>query len=350
MRSSPLLAVGLAAGLSVCLALPAWGQALEVTASTLNVRDAPWGTVIDRAPRGLRLAAGGERSGFFSVDWGARTGWVHAGHVRRTSDPLVEVTAASLNVREGPSTAQRALGQARSGQRFVSLARSGDWVRVQFGPRAGWVHGAYVRDVAGGAPPPAPTPPAPTPPPAGGGWRGVHAGLTLDGAQIPRAGLANPTLRRALGVAVEPYGDAVTLDGRAFVRGLVSWFGGRDDTGVTPTETGAITGENLRALNGGAAGPSDADRARRPENYYYVAMRWDYAPKNRTWWRDARLLVVAPDTGKAVVVRPVDWGPHTRTRRVVDLSPQALRDLGLRTDQAALISFAAPGTPLGPVR
>lgn len=344
MRSAPTL---LAAGLSVCLALPAAGQTVEVTASTLNVRDAPWGTVIDRAARGLRLAERGARADFISVDWGARTAWVHAGHVRRTTDPLVEVVASSLNVREGPSTAQRALGQARAGQRFATLTRAGDWVRIQFGARAGWVHAGYVRALNGGAPPPA----APAPrPPVAGGWRGVHAGVTLDGGQIPRAGLANDTLRRALGVAIEPYGESVTLDGRAFVRGLVSWFGGRDDTGVTPTETGAITGENLRALNGGAAGPSDADRARRPENYYYVAMRWDYAPKNRAWWRDARLLVVAPDTGKAVVVRPVDWGPHTRTRRVVDLSPQALRDLGLRTDQAALISFAAPGTPLGPVR
>ena len=49
-------------------------------------------------------------------------------------------------------------------------------------------------------------------------------------------------------------------------------------------------------------------------------------------------------------MRPVDWGPHTRTARIVDLSPQALRDLGMKTDAQALVAFVHPATPLGPLR
>lgn len=186
------------------------------------------------------------------------------------------------------------------------------------------------------------------PPPAGSTtlpW----AGLSLSGSEIPRAGLANATLRAALGVSVEPYGTVESYEGSRFVRGRVSHFGGPRDTGVTSTETGAITGERLRALNDPLS-PSSSTLASRPEDFYYVAMRWAYSPNGTRWWRDARLLVVNPATGAAIVVRPVDWGPHTRTARVLDLSPQALTDLGLSTDGEALVAFAPAGTPLGRIR
>lgn len=345
----PAAAPTIVAALLVLSALPAAAQSIEVAVDGLNVRASPWGTVIDRAGRGLQLAVRGERDGFVAVDWGDRQGWVHASYVRRTAAPVVEVTATALNVRVLPSTSDTVIATARRGQRFVQLGRSGDWLRVQFGARTAWVHGDYTQALAAPAPGPAPAP-APGPTTPASGWQALHRGLTLDGAEVPRAGLRNDTLRRALGVAVEPYGDTVTHGGRSFVRGTVSWFGGRNDTGVTATETGSITGELLRALEGGASGASAADRARNPEDYYYCAMRWDYAPQGRTWWKNARVLIVSPSTGKAVVVRPVDWGPHTRTRRIIDLSPQALRDLGIRTDDVALVSFAAPDAPLGPVR
>jgi hypothetical protein len=129
----------------------------------------------------------------------------------------------------------------------------------------------------------------------------------------------------------------------------VSWFGGANDQGVTAAETGALTGETLRSLNT-PPNPTPSQARARPARYYYVAMRFDYSVRGRSWWRNARLLVVNPLNGQAVVVRPVDWGPHTRTRRVLDLSPQALRDLGLRTDGTALVAFAKSGTSLGVVR
>jgi hypothetical protein len=79
-------------------------------------------------------------------------------------------------------------------------------------------------------------------------------------------------------------------------------------------------------------------------------MRWSYSPNGRSFWRDARIAVRNPATGATVVVRPVDWGPHTRTGRVVDLSPQALVDLSVATDDDVLVAFAPPGAPLGPSR
>ncbi len=61
-------------------------------------------------------------------------------------------------------------------------------------------------------------------------------------------------------------------------------------------------------------------------------------------------LMVNPENGKAVVLRPVDWGPNIRTRRIIDVSPQALRDLGMSTDENALVAFVKDDTPLGVVR
>lgn len=187
------------------------------------------------------------------------------------------------------------------------------------------------------------------PPPGGSGWAAIHRGLDLSGSKIPRAGVANATLRSSLGVAVEPYGTVTSVQGSAFVRGTTSHFGGPNDTGVTASETGAISGDRLRSLNN-PLNPSAAALASRPADYFYVAMRFDYSPNGRAFWQSARLLVLNPANGRAVVVRPVDWGPHTRTRRVLDLSPQAMTSLGLTTDQPALVAFAAPGTPLGVVR
>lgn len=182
-----------------------------------------------------------------------------------------------------------------------------------------------------------------------GSWRSMHVGLDLDGSEIPRAGIANGTLRRTLGVRVEPYGTVEEIDDLELVRGKISWFGGPQDFGVGPNETVAISGEVARRLNS----PMNASAetiASRPEDFYYAAMRWDYSPNGRDFWRDARILVVNPDTQDAIVVRPADWGPNTFTRRIIDLSPQALEDLGLDTDDEVLVSFALPDSPLGPVR
>ncbi len=182
-----------------------------------------------------------------------------------------------------------------------------------------------------------------------GSWRTLHVGLDLDGSTVPHEGVANGTLRRTLGVAVEPHGSVEVVDDMELVRGKISWFGGPNDHGVGPNETVAISGEVARRLNSPMNASAQTIESR-PEDFYYAAMRFDYAPNGRTFWRDARLLVVNPDTQDAVVVRPADWGPNTYTRRIIDLSPQTLEDLGLDTDDEVWVSFALPDSPLGPVR
>jgi hypothetical protein len=176
----------------------------------------------------------------------------------------------------------------------------------------------------------------------------TYAGLTQSGSEIPRVGLYNPTLHSVLGTWYEPYGTVVSSEGQEWVSGTISWFGGPEDTGIGPTDTGAITGEIVRSLND-PVDPDAATLAARPEDYYWAAMRWNYSPNGRTWWADARIVVANPSTGVKIVVRPVDWGPNTSTGRIIDLSPQSLADLGLVTDDTVYVAFAPPGTPLGVV-
>jgi hypothetical protein len=178
------------------------------------------------------------------------------------------------------------------------------------------------------------------------GWSVLDT--AFGGSQIPREGLHNATLS-FLGTTTEPYGDLVTdADGNGWVRGSASWFGGPSDTGVSASETGAITGEILRHLND-PLHPSASTIASRPGDFYYVAMRWSYSPNGRSWWADALILVRNPATGAEVVVRPVDWGPNISTGRIIDLSPQAMDDLGITTDDDVWVAFAAPGSSLGPL-
>jgi hypothetical protein len=181
-----------------------------------------------------------------------------------------------------------------------------------------------------------------------GGASGAR-GVDFGGLQVPRAGLGNPTLRSVSGVSTERYGELRSWQGSNWVAGGVSWFGGPNDRGVSSTETGAITGERLRNLNS-PLNPSASALTSNADDYYYIAMRWNYALKGRSAWEGARLMVVNPETGAAVVVRPVDWGPGIQTSRVMDLSPQALADLDLITDDVALVTLVDPSTPLGRVR
>jgi hypothetical protein len=158
-------------------------------------------------------------------------------------------------------------------------------------------------------------------------WRLFYAGLELNGSKIPRQGLDNPTLKSSLGILTEPLGELVQFGGFDFIKGKVSSFGGASDTGVSSTETGALTDENLKNLD-------DSD--------FYCAMRWSFSPNDKSFWADRRLLIINPINRKAIIVRAVDWGPNTSTGRTIDLSPKALSILGVDTDEEVICAFAKP--------
>jgi hypothetical protein len=130
-----------------------------------------------------------------------------------------------------------------------------------------------------------------------------------------------------------------------FVAGKCSWFGGPGDDGVAPDEGLAFIHkiEHKPELFLPEQPPGTTGLARRLDpSKFYIAMRWDYDRFTKEYLRGTALAEVTNRrTGKSCFAHPADWGPHTRTDRVADLSPGVLEELGLRTDDEVEIRFPA---------
>jgi len=177
-------------------------------------------------------------------------------------------------------------------------------------------------------------------------WSRYHRGLEHAGATLPRRGLANPFVQKLLGLPNEPLGERTRLGEAEFVRGKVSWFGGPRASGRS-----GLTRERLSRLNNPLRAAASTRLGARADEYYYAAMRWNYREPGAGWYRTtARILVVHPANGRGVVLRVADWGPGASTGRILNASPQALRDLDAKTDDELLVAFARDDAPLGPVR
>jgi hypothetical protein len=132
------------------------------------------------------------------------------------------------------------------------------------------------------------------------------------------------------------------------VEGKMSTFGGPHDLGMAANEDLALfTKADLQDpkdahlfLPASPPGTSGLGRRLNPDQYYF-ACRWNYADTPREFLRRALARVENPKTGRAVDARPVDWGPHSSTGRVADLSPGLAAALGLNTDDVVRITISA---------
>ena len=136
--------------------------------------------------------------------------------------------------------------------------------------------------------------------------------------------------------------------------GKCSWFGGPDDSGVDSDEQLAWWGSTEAGrkdapelfLDYQPSGTTGAARAL-DASAFYIAMRFDY---ENQWSKtdlasgDVMFWVYAPKTGKRHKARPADWGPHTDTGRVADISPGLMKALfgGEATDEIVEITLVEP--------
>ncbi|MGF1497193.1 MAG: hypothetical protein ACFB8W_10270 [Elainellaceae cyanobacterium] len=162
-------------------------------------------------------------------------------------------------------------------------------------------------------------------------WRDRYGGITENGSTIPHNAISNPVQE-----GQEALGTLVQFEGLEFVRGSVSWFGGANDPSVSDGATAALTCERLRDLNGAED--------------YFCAMRWGFEPNGRQFWSNKRILIVNPVNRKAVVARAVDWGPPSRTGRILNVSRNTLVALEAATDDDLLVALAkSDNQAIGPV-
>jgi len=128
------------------------------------------------------------------------------------------------------------------------------------------------------------------------------------------------------------------------LRGTVSWFGGPNDTGVSPSEGLAFiySVDMAPHLFLPSQPPGTTGLARRLDPaVFYIACRWDYdAPgMSKDDLLSVKVLVRAPKTGRAFIADPADWGPHVDTGRIADISPGLMDALGIQTDDALEVAF-----------
>jgi len=121
------------------------------------------------------------------------------------------------------------------------------------------------------------------------------------------------------------------------MRGKCSWFGGPDDTGMSETETLSLY-------------PDRRGRDLNPDMFYCaLRIRWDAVDGISTdalkeFFRDKIKVVVRnPANERGIGCWIVDWGPARSTGRMIDLSPGAMRELGLQTDDDVEIFLLAVG-------
>lgn len=123
---------------------PIPGQ-VAVNGSVLNIRTGPWGKIIGRYPDGTKIQIIGESGDWYKVKFLGRTAYVHKTYVKTAFRPVegrVDVDGSKLNVRSGPWG--KIIGRFSDGAKVHIVGQSGDWYKISYQGRTGFVHKNYV--------------------------------------------------------------------------------------------------------------------------------------------------------------------------------------------------------------
>jgi N-acetylmuramoyl-L-alanine amidase len=127
-------------------------------------------------------------------------------------------------------------------------------------------------------------------------------------------------------------------------KGMCSWFGGPDDTGVSASEGLAFLYHYSDAphlfLPEQPEGTTGLARRLNP-NIFYVACRWDYNTTPKEMLAEPSLQAIVRAGNREFYAWPADWGPHQDTGRVADLSPALMAALDLDTDDEVEVIYPA---------
>lgn len=127
-----------------------------VTATRLNIRSTPGGSVVGTLSKGTALTVYGKDGTWLKVYASSirKTGWVSASYVT-TQKPIIKATYTKLifkvnsNLRKGPGTSYPILSTERAGTFVDKLSEKDGWIQVRkLNGIIGWVSASLVRDPA----------------------------------------------------------------------------------------------------------------------------------------------------------------------------------------------------------
>ena len=218
-----------------------------ITGDVVNARKGP-GTGYDRVEqlaKGKQVNILAEENGWYKISWNSSTGYVSKSYVSVGSNASVSVSAApnatitggNINVRSGPGTGYSRVAIVGTGKRVAVLETSGNWYKIGFDGKMGYIMNTYVVRDGETAPAvseaPAQTPATPA--------VGVEGNATVKGGNINvRSGPGTGYSR----VAIVGTGKRVTLlseEGGWFRIGFDGKTGYLLGVYLTP-DTGAMEG------------------------------------------------------------------------------------------------------------
>ncbi|MBI5365905.1 MAG: N-acetylmuramoyl-L-alanine amidase [Planctomycetes bacterium] len=124
-------------------------KAMKVTAASLNVRSGP-GTgnaIIGGIPSGQVYVSMSSSGAWKKIWYRGNTGWCSGDFLSQVGASGRKVTTGVLNVRSGPSTGTSIVGQAHSGEVYVTIGTSGVWRKIYFGGGTRWFSGDFTSGV-----------------------------------------------------------------------------------------------------------------------------------------------------------------------------------------------------------
>jgi len=131
---------------------------LQVDAASTNIFQDPDAAspLVGQAAQGQAYVHLEQQGSWHKVQFSDVVGWCQQAGISQSALPVRRVTASSLNVRSGPGTTFRQVGQLSQDQLVVESQAQGDWREISYAGQLAWVHGAYLQ--GSGVTPPATRP------------------------------------------------------------------------------------------------------------------------------------------------------------------------------------------------
>jgi len=159
--------------------------------STLNVRSGPGTTysVIGSLKDGAKVTVSTENSAWYKLTYNGATGYVSAAFIVLDSTPApaapqtitvyVNTPGSTLNVRSGPGTGYAILGSLKHGDKITVTDEGGDWYKLTFNGKTGYVSKAWTKADNPVTTTPPTTPTTPTTPQSKTVYVNAAAGLNV---------------------------------------------------------------------------------------------------------------------------------------------------------------------------